>query len=38
MAKNKDKERIVKAAKEKQLVTQKGTPIKPSANFSVENL
>ena len=34
MPKIKDKERILKAAREKQLVTYKGTPIKLSADFS----
>ena len=34
----KDKERIIKAAGEKQLVTYKGVPIKLSANFSKETL
>ena len=38
MAKIKDKERILKAAREKQLVTYKGTPIKLSADFSAETL
>ena len=31
--KNKDKERILKATKEKQHVTNKGTPIRLSADF-----
>ena len=30
---SKVKERILKAAREKHLVTYKGTPIRPSANF-----
>ena len=30
----KDKERILKAAKEKQVVTYKGVPIRPSMDFS----
>ena len=38
MAKHKDKERILKAAREKQLVTYKGAPIRLSADFSKENL
>ena len=38
MAKFKDKERILKAAREKEMVTYKGTPIKLSADFSVETL
>ena len=33
----KDKERIVKAAKEKQII-YKGVPIRPSADFSKETL
>ena len=36
MAKIKDKERILKAAREKQQVTYKGTPIRLSADFSAE--
>ena len=32
------KERILKAAREKQLVTQKGIPIRLSADFSTETL
>ena len=32
------KERILKAAREKQLLTQKGTPISLFVNFSVETL
>ena len=38
MAKFKDKERILKAAREKQLLTYKETPIKLSADFSTETL
>ena len=38
MAKVKDKERILKAAKEKQLVTYKGAPIRLSADFSRDTL
>ena len=38
MPKVKDKERILKAAREKQLVTYKGVPIRPSADFSKETL
>ena len=38
MAKTKDKERILKAAREKQQVTHKGTPIRLSADFSAETL
>ena len=33
-----DKGRILKAAREKQIVTYKGVPIKLSANFSKETL
>ena len=36
MPKVKDKEKILKAAKEKQLVTYKGAPIRLSADFSTE--
>ena len=36
MAKVSDKERILKAAGEKQNVTYKGTPIRISADFSTE--
>ena len=32
----KDKERILKAAREKQLVTYKGAPIRLSVDFSIE--
>ena len=38
MAKLKDKERILKAAREKQEVTYKGAPIKLAADFSMETL
>ena len=38
MAKIKDKERILKATRQKQLVTYKGTPIRLSVEFSVETL
>ena len=38
MAKVKDKERILKAAREKQSVNYKGTPIRLSAEFSTETL
>ena len=34
----KDKERILKAAREKQLVTNRGVPIRLSADFSKETL
>ena len=34
MSKIKDKERILKAARERQKVTHKGNPIKLSADFS----
>ena len=34
----KDKERILKAAREKQLVTYRGVPIRLSADFSKETL
>ena len=34
----KDKERILKAAREKETVTYKGVPIKLSADFSKETL
>ena len=36
MTKIKDKERIVKATKEKQHITYEGPPIMPSADFSTE--
>ena len=38
MTKIKDKERISKAAREKQLVTYKGTPLRLSHDFSAETL
>ena len=38
MPKVKDKERILKAAREKQLVTYRGVPIGVSADFSKETL
>ena len=38
MAKVTDKERLLKAAREKQNVTYKGTPIRLSAHFSTETL
>ena len=38
MAKFQDKERILKAAKEKQEVTYKGSPITLIADFSMETL
>ena len=38
MPKFKDKERILKAAREKQLVTYRGVPIRLSADFSKETL
>ena len=38
MAKVSDKERILKAAREKQSVNYKGTPTKLSADFSTETL
>ena len=38
MQNSKDKERILKAAKEKQLVTYKGAPIRLSADFSRDTL
>ena len=38
MAKNKDKQGILKAAREKQLITYKGTPIRPPADFSADTL
>ena len=34
----KDKERILKAAREKKLVTYRGVPKRPSADFSEETL
>ena len=38
MLKVKDKERILKAARAKKLVTYRGIPIRPSADFSKETL
>ena len=38
MPKVKDKERILKAAREKQLLTYRGVPIRLSADFSKETL
>ena len=38
MPKVKDKERILKTAREKKLVTYKGVPIRLSADFSKETL
>ena len=38
MLKVKDKERILKAAREKQIVTYKGVPIRLSGDFSKETL
>ena len=38
MPKIKDKERILKAAREKHLVTYRGVPIRLSADFSKETL
>ena len=38
MPKVKDEERILKAAREKQLVTYKGVPIRLSGGFSKETL
>ena len=38
MPKVKDKERILKAAREKQLVTYRGVPIRLPADFSKETL
>ena len=38
LPKMKDKERILKAAKEKETVTYKGAPIRLSADFSKETL
>ena len=34
----KDKEKILKAAREKKQITYKGTPIRLSADFSTETL
>ena len=38
LPKIKDKERILKAAREKERVTYKGVPIRPSSDFSKETL
>ena len=38
LSKIKDKERIIKAAREKETVTNKGVPIRLSADFSKETL
>ena len=38
LPKSKDKERILKAAREKERVTYKGVPIRLSADFSKETL
>ena len=38
MPKVKDKERILKSAREKETVTYKGVPIRLSADFSKETL
>uniref|UniRef100_A0A8D1HQ27 L1 transposable element dsRBD-like domain-containing protein n=1 Tax=Sus scrofa TaxID=9823 RepID=A0A8D1HQ27_PIG len=38
MTKIKDKEKILKAAREKKQITYKGIPIRLSANFSAETL
>ena len=38
MAKFQDKERILKAAREKKEVTYKGSPIRLAADFSMETL
>ena len=38
MAKVEDKERILKAARERQSINYKGTPIRLSADFSTETL
>ena len=38
MPKTKDKERISKAGRKKQLVTYKGAPIRLSADFATETL
>jgi len=37
MTKTMDKERLLKATREKQYITYKGTPIKLSADFFREN-
>ena len=38
LSKIKDKDKILKATREKQQITYKGTPIKLSADFSTETL
>jgi len=38
MAKTKEKKRILKAAREEQQITYKGTPIRLSADFSAETV
>ena len=38
MAKIKDKEKLLKAAREKRQITYKGTPIRLTADFSAETL
>ena len=38
LTKNKDKEKILKAAREKKQITYKGTPIRLWAGFSTETL
>ena len=38
LSKIEGKQRILKAAREKETVTYKGVPIRPSADFSKENL
>ena len=38
MAKIKDKEKLLKAAREKRKITYKGTPIRLTADFSAETL
>ena len=38
MAKIKDKEKLLKTAREKQQITYKGTPVRLTADFSAETL
>ena len=38
LTKIKDKEKLLKAAREKQQITYKGTPIRLAADFSAETL
>ena len=38
LTKTKDKEKILKATREKQQMTYKGTPIRSTADFSAETL